>query len=182
MTNYFEQDLQKAADFHGHICQGIVFGIRIARAGLKYLGIEDPNENRDFIVFVEADRCMADAVYSVTGCTLGKRRLKWMDYGKMAASFIDIPTRSGVRIAVNAGQEAPEGVDVASFWQSVPDEQLFKFEKIKVDLKEEDLPGKPLRRVKCEKCGERVMDGREIFSDGQVLCKACGSSAYYVRE
>lgn len=87
---------------------------------------------------------MADAVYSVTGCTLGKRRLKWMNYGKMAASFIDIPTRTGVRIVVNANQEVPEGEDIASFWQSVPDAELFKFETIEVDLKEEDLPGKPL--------------------------------------
>ncbi|MEQ8174855.1 MAG: FmdE family protein [Syntrophomonadaceae bacterium] len=182
MTNYFEQDLQRAGDFHGHICQGIVFGVRMARVGLKCLGIEDPNENRDFIVFVEADRCVADAVYSVTGCSLGKRRLKWMDYGKMAASFVDMNTQTGVRIAVNARQEMPENEDVVSFWRSVPDEELFKVENISVALKPEDLPGKPLRRVQCDKCGEKIMDGRELLLDGKVLCKACGSGGYYIKK
>lgn len=96
MMNYFEQDLKKAHEFHGHICTGIIFGVRIARIGLNYLGIDDPAQNRDFIVFVEADRCIADAVASVTGCSLGRRRLKWFDYGKMAATFVDMYSNKGI--------------------------------------------------------------------------------------
>jgi formylmethanofuran dehydrogenase subunit E len=151
----------------------------MARAGLNYLGIDDPLRNRDFLVYVEADRCVADAVSSVTGCSLGKRRLKWMDYGKMAATFIDMNSHEGIRIAVAAKQNAPENGDIVAFWNAIPDEELFKVEAVRVNLKPEDLPGKPLSRVKCERCGESVMDSREILLGGRILCRACANGAYY---
>ncbi|MFZ3130573.1 MAG: FmdE family protein [Desulfosporosinus sp.] len=179
MTDHFEEDLKKAHEFHGHICTGIVFGVRLARAGLQYLGIEDPSKNKDYMVFVEVDRCLADAVQSVTGCSLGKRRLKWMDYGKMAASFIDLKTNKGIRIAVDAKQDAPEDEDPVSFWQQFSNEQLFKFEPVTVDIKPEDLPGRPTRKAKCEICHEKIMDGRDVRKDGKVLCKVCANEAYY---
>ncbi|NLK52565.1 MAG: formylmethanofuran dehydrogenase [Syntrophomonadaceae bacterium] len=179
MTDHFEEDLKKAHEFHGHICTGIVFGVRIARAGLNYLGIEDPATNRDFMVFIEVDRCLADAIQSVTGCSLGRRRLKWFDYGKMAASFIDMNTQKGVRIIVDAQQNAPEDQDPVSFWRQFPDEQLFKFEPITIALKPEDLPGRPTKKAICETCHEKIMDGRDMLKDGKVLCKACANGAYY---
>ena len=123
MTNYFEQDLKKAKDFHGHVCQGIIFGSRIARAGLNYLSINDPAENRDFTVFVEADRCIADAVCAVTDCSLGKRRLRWIDYGKMAATFIDMNTNKGIRIVVTSKLHVPKDGDIVSFWREVPNNE-----------------------------------------------------------
>lgn len=177
--NYFEADLEKAHDFHGHICSGIVLGVRMARIGLNCLEIEDPSQNRDFIVYVEADRCIADAVHSVTGCSLGKRRLKWMDYGKMAASFIDMNSHKGVRVVVNGQHNAPENGDIVSFWRSISDEELFRVEPVRVTLKQEDLPGKPLSRTRCVSCGEKIMDGRELVLDGNILCKACVGGAYY---
>lgn len=178
MVNRFEEDIKKAQDFHGHLCSGIVLGVRIARAGLDYLGIEDPSQNKDFIVFVETDRCLSDAVQSVTACSLGKRRLKWVDYGKMGASFIDMNTQKGIRIVVNAEKNPPEGQDPVEFWQQFTNEQLFKFEPVMVELKNEDLPGKPTRSAVCEICHEKVMDGRDI-DQGKVLCKACAEGSYY---
>ncbi len=179
MNDHFAEDLKKANDFHGHTCTGIIFGVRIARLGLSYLGIEDPVKNKDFMVFLEVDRCLADAVLSVTGCTLGKRRLKWYDYGKMAATFVDINTRKGVRITTHSHHNAPEDADLVSFWSAIPDEELFKLEPVTVDLKPEDLPGKPSRKMLCEQCGEAIMDGRDLLIDGKVLCKPCANGAYY---
>ncbi|MGI5880293.1 MAG: FmdE family protein [Syntrophomonadaceae bacterium] len=179
MKSYFEQDLQKAHEFHGHICTGIVLGVRIARMGLDYLGIKDPNDNRDFIVFVEADRCIADAVSSVTGCSLGKRRLKWFDYGKLAATFVDMNTKEGVRIVSAGSQQPPEDADLVGFWGTIPDEDLFKLEKVTVHLNPEDLPGKPSRKVTCAVCGESIMDGRDMLLDGKTLCKPCAQGGYY---
>lgn len=181
LKNSFEQDLKKAQDFHGHICTGIVFGTRIARIGLNCLGIADPAENKNFIVFVEADRCITDAVSAVTGCTLGKRRLKWFDYGKMAATFVDMNSQRGIRIVAAASQLPPEGTDLVSFWGSIADEHLFRIEEVTVSLCPEDLPGKPSRAVTCAACGEEVMDGRDLLRDDQVLCKACAQGAYYKR-
>lgn len=177
--DYFEQDLRKAHEFHGHICQGIVLGSRLARGGLTYLGIEDPAKNKDFIVYVEVDRCLSDAVQAITGCSLGKRRLKFVDYGKMAATFIDINTNKGIRIVVDAKKKAPNEGDIVSFWRAVSDEEMFKFEPVIVDLRPEDLPGKPTRRVTCELCQESIMDGRDLLVNGKTLCSACAKDKYY---
>lgn len=177
--DHFEEDLKKAREFHGHLCGGIILGVRIARAGLNYLGIEEPSKNKDFIVYVEADRCLTDAVQSVTGCSLGKRRLKWIDYGKMGASFIDMNTQKGIRIVVKAKNRPSFDQDPLIYWKQFTDEQIFEFEPVKVDIPPEDLPGKPLRNAVCETCGESIMDGREIVKDGKVLCKACANGAYY---
>jgi len=149
--------------------------------GLNYLGIEDPAENRDFIVYVEADRCIADAVAAVTGCSLGRRRLKWLDYGKMAASFVDMNTRQGIRIVAAAKEQPGDDVDPVVFFSSIPDEELFRVEPITVNLTEHDLPGKPTLKVICSRCGEAVMDGRDLQVAGESLCKACGGEAYYQR-
>ncbi|MGI6428627.1 MAG: FmdE family protein [Syntrophomonadaceae bacterium] len=181
LKNSFEEDLQKAHDFHGHICTGIIFGTKIARIGLSRLGIEDPHENKDFIVFVEADRCIADAVSAVTGCFLGKRRLKWLDYGKMAATFVDMNSQKGIRIVTASSQQPPDDMDLVTFWSSIPDEDLFRIEEVTVMLKQEDLPGRPSRKVTCADCGESVMDGRDLLVEGKVLCKACANGAYYIK-
>lgn len=179
MTDYFHKDLQRAEAFHGHLCSGIILGVRIARAGLTYLGIEEPSQNRDFIVYVEADRCLTDAVQSVTGCSLGKRRLKWIDYGKMGASFIDMNTQEGIRIVVNSKNNPEDGVDLVAFWSQFSDEELFKFQPVRVPLKKEDMPGKPMRSAICEQCNEKIMDGRDLIVEGKVLCEACAKGAYY---
>ena len=181
LKNSFEEDLQRAHVFHGHICTGIIFGTKIARIGLSRLGIADPHENRDFIVFVEADRCLADAVSSVTGCSLGRRRLKWVDYGKMAATFVDMNSQKGVRIVTAASQQPPDDIDLVTFWSSIPDEDLFRIEEVSVMLKPEDLPGTPSRKVTCADCGESVMDGRDLLVEGKVLCKACANGTYYIK-
>jgi formylmethanofuran dehydrogenase subunit E len=181
LKSSFEEDLKKAHDFHGHICTGIILGTKIARIGLSHLGIEDPKKNRDFIVFVEADRCIADAVSSVTGCTLGKRLLKWLDYGKLAATFVDMNSQKGVRIVSASSQQPPDDMDPVTFWSSVPDEELFRIEEVTVMLKQEDLPGRPSRKVKCVNCGESIMDGRESLVEDKILCKACANGAYYIK-
>lgn len=178
MNEQLAADLKKAEAFHGHVCTGIVFGVRIARLGLSHLGIDDPSQNRDFMVFVEADRCLSDAVQSVTGCSLGRRRLKWYDYGKMAATFVDMNSKEGVRI-ITAAPQMDDGGDPIGFWDQYSDQQLFKVEPVTVDLKPEDLPGRPLRSIICEGCGEKVNDGRELQVDGRALCHACALGAYY---
>ena len=99
-----QADLDAAIAFHGHLCSGMVLGVRLARLAMRYLGIEEPLVYKDLIVYVEMDRCVADAVYVVTGCSLGRRRLKWMDYGKVAATFVDLAVDRSVRVAVVANR------------------------------------------------------------------------------
>lgn len=175
-----QEDLDAAVAYHGHLCNGMVLGVRMARLGLQKLGIDDPLHYRDLVVYVEVDRCLADAVRVVTGCSLGKRRLKWVDCGKMAATFVDLATDRAIRIAVTGESRSPsKGENVVSFWQAFPDEEIFKWEFVRVNIPPEDLPGKPSRKVQCQICGEYVLDGREVRAGDKVSCRSCAQGAYY---
>jgi formylmethanofuran dehydrogenase subunit E len=175
----FEEDLQSAIAYHGHVCSGIILGVRMARLGLRSLHIEEPHSYRDLIVYLEVDRCLSDAVQTVSGCTLGKRRLKLLDYGKLAATFVDISTNNAVRLAVVANDFPPEGEDLIAFWQDIADEDIFKVENVSLEIRPEDLPGKPLRQAVCSSCGEAVLDGRELIKNGETLCYSCANMPYY---
>jgi len=175
-----EEDLAAARAYHGHLCHGMVMGVRMARYGCRALGIDDPHSYRDLVVYVEMDRCASDAVGVVAGVTLGRRRLKWVDYGKMAATFVDLATGRAFRLAPrpevpHAGREQEPLV----YWNGWSDEQLFTCTPVEVTVPAEDLPGRPIRTVECARCGEKVQDGREVTRDGEFLCRACAGGAYY---
>lgn len=174
-----DEDLQAAVAYHGHLCTGMVLGVRMARLGMQVLGIDDPLSFRDSIVYVEMDRCATDAVSVTTGCTLGRRRLKVVDYGKMAATFVNLATNEAIRVAPRIVAYPQPGEDPVLFFQSFKDEDLFLWQKVLINIPPEDLPGKPLHNVVCEKCGEVVLDHREVTVDSKVFCKACVNKPYY---
>lgn len=177
----FEEDLQEAVAYHGHLCSGQIIGVRMARLGLRLLGIENPKAFRDLITYVECDRCITDAVGTVTHCNIGKRRLKWVDYGKTAATFLNLQTGKAVRVYREYHHYPPEGADLVAFFNAIGDEEMFRVEKVKVNYLPEDLPGKPLYAEICGKCGEEVLDGRHLRQGDMVLCKACAQGTYYER-
>jgi formylmethanofuran dehydrogenase subunit E len=187
-----EEYLALAARNHGHMCPGQVLGVRMAMLGLKQLGIDDPEKDRKrLLTFVEIDRCATDAVSLVTGCRLGKRSLRFLDYGKVAATFLDLETNRAVRIAaredsrVKARERFPELTDQRrqqlEAYKVMDDAELFTLQWVRVKLKSEDLPGRPRTRVACEQCGEGINDGRERLADGRVLCRNCAGESYYER-
>lgn len=164
----------------------------MALRGCRLIGIADPRgeDRKRLIVWVEIDRCMADAVSAVTGVRLGKRSLKYVDYGKVAATFLNTANNQAVRIVALENSRAladeryPEISDKRErqfrAYFEAPDEELFKTENVDVNLGELDLPGSPRSRVLCSRCGEGVNDGREMRdSTGHVLCRACASGSYY---
>jgi len=160
----------------------------MAMLGCRELGIEDPADDQRLVVFVEMDRCAADAIQTVTGCRLGRRSLKHIDYGKMAATFVDTASGEAVRVAALAGLREravslrPEasGKDAQmALYASLPDGDLFVVRRVRVSLPAEDLPGPPTSRVICERCGEEVSDRREVRVDGAVLCRWCAHDGYY---
>jgi len=175
----FEEDLKDAVAYHGHLCAGQILGVRMARLACSMLGLAAPRSYRDLIVFVENDRCLSDAVSVVTGCLSGRRRLKHKDYGKSAASFLDISNGKAFRVSSRSWQKIPEGEDPLEFLNRIPDGELFKTEEVKIEVPPEDLPGKPSGKAQCSKCGEIITDRREVVKDSQVLCKACAGTPYY---
>lgn len=178
----FEEDLDRAVAFHGHLCAGQAIGTRMARAALEYFHIEDPDTYRDLVAFVECDRCLADAVISVAHCHLGRRRLKWYDYGIMAASFLDLASGRAIRITQRPGvPKAPhDKEEMLAFFAGYSDAELFCVNEVDLpDFREFDLPGRPRATQVCEVCGERVHDGRGVERDGHVYCKRCAEEHVY---
>lgn len=186
-----DQYLAEAEQAHGHLCAGQVLGVRMAMLGLKQLGIEDPRvkDRKRLVTFVEIDRCATDAVGVVTGCRLGKRALKFRDWGKMAATFVDVNTGRALRIAAKesskalAGQMHPE---IASknqqqmlAYREMTDAELFVQEWVKVELSPEELPGYQGERIVCAACGEGISFRREVVRDNQTICLGCAGERYY---
>jgi formylmethanofuran dehydrogenase subunit E len=178
--NEFETYVKKVGDYHGHVCFGIAMGTKMALAAMKYLGLDPQVKNKNLIVYAEIDRCMTDAVQVITGCTLGHRSLKYVDYGKFAATFVNLTTGKAVRLTIKESFEikgSPEEV-VAKMAQASEDE-VVNIQPVMVAIPETDLPGFPKKKANCSVCGERIMDGREVLVNQKVLCRACANGKYY---
>lgn len=180
---------------HGHLCPGQLLGVRMALLACDLVGVADPlgSDRKKLIVWVEIDRCMTDAVSAVTGTRLGKRTLKFLDYGKVAATFLNVDTGEAIRIATNESSRAladkryPEipnkKARQMAAYREASNEELFSTERVTVELNEMDLPGHPRSRVICNECGEGINDGREVVTIEQgTLCQSCAFGAYYQRQ
>lgn len=177
--------LPKAEAAHGHMCPGQVLGVRMALLGLKSLGIDDPlgADRKRLVTFVEIDRCATDAIGMVTGCRLGKRTLKFRDWGKMAATFVDLASNRGLRIVASEDSrelarklfphiESKSAQQMAAY-RELPDAELFLEQWVNVEVDESELPGFRGERVACAQCGEGVNFGRFVEAKGRKLCLSC---------
>ncbi len=177
---------------HGNLCPGALLGLRMAVLGCALVGIENPRgaDRNKLVVWVEIDRWLADAVEAVTGARLGKRTLKFFDYGKLAATFLNVETGKAVRVVALessrrlADLRHPEIEDKYErqmrTYREAAEEELFDVTDVEVQVRTKDLPGHPRSRVICHKCGEGVNDGREInLPDRITLCRPCVYGTYY---
>ena len=189
MRSFDELLIDAAAMHRGCVCPGQVLGVRMAMLGCQLLGIDEPTQGKRLIVYVEIDRCMADAIAAVTGCRLGKRTLKHMDYGKCACTFVDTQTSRAFRVVArddvrdHTWRYAPFCLDKNSAqceaYKVMPDDELFAVQEVLIDIPDHDRPGQPVSRVACTFCGEEINDRREVRLNGQVLCRACAQGGYY---
>jgi formylmethanofuran dehydrogenase subunit E len=183
--------LREAEQAHGHLCAGQVLGVRMAMLGLEKLGIDDPRgkDRKRLVTFVEIDRCATDAIAVVTGCRLGKRALKFRDWGKMAATFVDVSTGRAIRVAAKESSKAlartmhPEienkNQQQMLAYREMAEDDLFTKQWVKVELPAEEFPGYKGERVVCAECGEGINFRREVLRDGRVLCRSCSGERYY---
>jgi len=187
----FNEYLEDATVAHGHLCAGQVLGVRLALLGLKKLGIDDPQgkDRKRLVTFVEIDRCATDAIMVVTGCRIGKRALKLRDWGKMAATFVDLETGKAVRVAARESSKAlaksmhPElenkNQQQMLAYREMADEQLFQTQWVSITLPPEELPGYKGERIVCAQCGEGINFRREVRRGETILCRACAGERYY---
>lgn len=188
-----EYMLEKAAAFHGHLCPGTVIGTRMALAGMRLIDITDPkgSQKKDMMVYVETDRCPVDAISVVTGCRISRKNLKFLDWGKVAATFVNLKSGKALRITCpdstkdlvdnyvkgeygndKDGRNARE-VDA---YKVMPDKELFIIQDVIVNVPDFD---KEKYKVKCEGCGETVNGHKEIVVEGKTMCRPCGEGKSY---
>jgi formylmethanofuran dehydrogenase subunit E len=184
--------IDECGSLHGHICPGQVLGVRMAVLGCRLTGIEDPRglDRKKLFVWVEIDRCVTDAITAVTGVRLGKRSLKFLDYGKVATTFLNLAESRAYRIV--AKEESRELAD--ELFPSVNDKKerqmltyrqadasmLFKFEAVRLELSDFEMPGRPRRRIICGQCGEGINDGRDLVDAlNRRVCRSCAFGSYY---
>lgn len=183
----FDDLLAEAVRFHGHLCPGQVLGVRMTVAGCRAVGVEEPcRAGKGFVVVVEIDRCATDAIQALTGVSLGKRTLKHADYGKTAATFVDVARGRAVRVVARddararvpawaPGEADPRRAQIAAY-RIMPEPELLRLDPVTVN------PGwldRPRVRVCCEGCGEGINYQREIITAGHVRCRACAGEGYY---
>jgi formylmethanofuran dehydrogenase subunit E len=180
-----------AEEAHGHLCAGQILGLRMALYGVRLLCLDDPAgaDRKRLVTFIEIDRCATDAIPVVTGCRLGKRALKFRNFGKMAATFCDLREDRAVRIVAleSAKQRAREmfpeiesrNQQQMSAYRTMPEQDLFAIQWVRVAIGPEDLPGYKAARVVCGQCGEGISFRREIVLEGRTLCRACAGERYY---
>jgi len=188
----FESLLEESVKRHGHMCAGQVIGVRMAMLGCRLVGIEDPKApefRKKLIVYVEIDRCATDAIESVTGCRMGKRTLKFKDFGINAATFLNLDTKAAFRIVSTEksrdlageyapGETSPQRQQLEGY-KHMPDDLLFDVRKVIVTPPEWEMPGPPRRHAACSHCGQMVRDGREVMVEGNPLCRPCAGEAYF---
>jgi len=184
-----EDLLKTSAALHRHLCPRQVLGVRMGLLGGQLLGIEVPQHNKRLLVIVETDGCGADGVAAATNCWVGRRTLRVLDFGKVAATFIDRKTERAFRVAPhpNARQAAPGyAPDAKNRWeayllgyQRMPDEELLAFQEVQIAFSLEELWSKNGRRVNCDLCGEEIINEREVVQDGLTLCQPCAGARYY---
>lgn len=184
--------LEESACAHGHLCPGQVVGVRMAMLGCRLIGLDDPRtpeQIKKFLVYVEMDRCAADAIAHVTGARLGRRSLKFVDYGIMAATFVRLDRTYAYRVisteearglahlyAPGIFHKAQQQIEA---YKKMPECVLFQVQKVRVPLSEFDMPGPTRRKVTCARCGQAVRDGKEIIEAGVPLCRPCAWGAYF---
>jgi formylmethanofuran dehydrogenase subunit E len=188
--NSLDEYLREAEVAHGHLCAGQVLGVRMAMCGLRKLGIEDPRgkDRKRLVTFVEIDRCATDAIGVVTGCRLGKRALKFRDWGKMAATFVDVSGGRAFRVAAKESSKAlakrmypalEKNPQQMKAYREMKDEDLFDVQEVRVELPPEEFPGYKAERIVCAECGEGINFKREVVREGKTMCRACAGESYY---
>ena len=180
-----------AAEAHGHLCAGQILGLRMALYGIELLGIQDPHgaDRKRLVTFVEIDRCATDAIPVVTGCRLGKRALKFRDFGKVAATFVDLNSKRAVRLVARDSAKdrarelypeiARKNEQQMRAYRELDAEELFQRQWVRVALGPEEFPGYKGQRRTCAECGESINFERHVERDGRTICRACAGERYY---
>ncbi len=174
---------------HSHLCPRQVLGIRAGLAGADLHRLKIPRKDRRLLVIVETDGCFVDGIEVATGVSVGQRTLRVEDYGKIACTIVDVKTDKAIRISTRLnvrlrawdytpGENRRYYAQLQSY-QVMPVDELFTFQEVKLKIPIEKMISQPGKRTACTRCGEDIINEREVQGDGSVLCRACAGLSYY---
>ncbi|MBX2999657.1 MAG: TraR/DksA C4-type zinc finger protein [Caldilineaceae bacterium] len=174
---------------HSHLCPRQILGVRIGIVGAAALGMEIPRRDKDLLIFVETDGCFADGVEVSTGCSMGHRTLRLEDVGKIAATFVNVPREEAVRVAprfdvrerahiYTPGEDRHYFAQLQAY-QIMPADELLTVERVVLMRPIAEIISRHGVRVNCDRCGEEVINEREMIIEGRVLCRSCAGFSYY---
>lgn len=181
--------LSASSALHSHLCPRQVLGVRMGLAGAQALGLDVPRKDKRLLVIAETDGCFLDGLAVSAGVAPGRRTLRIEDYGKIAATFIDVKTGEAVRFAPRAdvrttalayasGEQRHYYAQLKGY-QAMPDEALFARSPVALSRPVAELISRPGGRTNCTACGEEIINEREVIVDGQPYCISCGRGGYY---
>jgi len=182
--------LSESAKRHKYLCPRQVLGARMGLFAAELLGIEVPRSDKRLLVISETDGCAVDGLIAATGCHVGSRTLRILDFGKVAATFTDISTEATIRIVPKpearsrAAEHAPplarnKWEAMLLGYQVMPLSDLFVVQRVKLDRPLSEIISRPRRKATCEVCQEEIINGREVLNNGVVLCRTCAGESYY---
>ena len=187
-----QQDLMKYYELssarHSHLCPRQILGVRIGFAGAAALNLDVPRVDKRLMVILETDGCFADGIEVATGCTIGHRTLRIEDYGKIAATFVDVKKGTAMRVIPRLDvrerayaympNERRHYFAQLEAYQIMPDEELLEVRIVELIKPIAEIVSRPGVRVNCSICGEEIINEREVEHDGLILCQACEGMAY----
>lgn len=185
----FEELLYQSAVLHQHLCPRQVLGVRMGLAAGRWLELELPQSDKRLLTIVETDGCLIDGLAVATGCRVGRRTMRVLDFGKVAATFVDTQTDRAVRIVPSASTRkrardyAPEAKNrweaYLLGYQRMPDVELLEIQEVTLTISLEKILSKDGYRVNCDVCGEEIINEREVYQNGSTLCRSCAGARYY---
>lgn len=181
--------LTESAKRHKHLCPRQVLGVRMGLFAAELLGLDLPRRDKRLLVISETDGCAVDGLSAATGCRVGSRTLRIVDFGKIAATFTDTYTEETIRIVPRreARTLAVEHVpDARNNWEAMLFGyqvmllcDLFLVQRVKLDVSLSEITSQPGRKAICEICEEEIINGREVVNNGVVFCVSCAGKSYY---
>jgi formylmethanofuran dehydrogenase subunit E len=181
--------LKRSASEHSHLCPRQVLGVRMGLAGLEAVGVKSPVTTKTALVIIETGGCFADGIRAATGASVGHRTLRLEDLGKIAATFTNLKSGVSLRLAPKSDvrTQAQEYTPLEKRkyfaqlegYQVMPDDELFSIAKVELTTPAAQIISHQKARALCQKCGEEIINEREVVVDGKVLCKTCAYGGYY---
>jgi formylmethanofuran dehydrogenase subunit E len=181
--------LRESSRRHKHLCPRQVLGARMSLFAGELLGLELARTDKRLLVIAETDGCTVDGIIAATGCHIGGRTLRILDFGKVAATFTDVYTETSIRVSPSC-QSRALAFEYTSHarnpweamllgYQGIAAEDLFNFQPVCLNTPLAEIISKPNLKTVCEFCGEEIINGREVLREDLILCRACAGERYY---